>query len=124
MVKTNITTEEKAFLESHLKKSPLLLIRLKCLAILSRDKGMKVKDIADIAGKHEKTVSQWLGDWSDCRMASIFTGHKDNQSAAKLTKNQKKKIKEALSKPPSEYDITKEFWDVPALKEYVQAKFE
>lgn len=124
MVKTNITTEEKALLKGYLKKSPLLLIRLKCLAILSRGKGMKVKDIADIAGKHEKTVSQWLSEWNDRRMASIFTGHWNNQNASKLTKEQKKEIKEALAKPPSEYDIPKEFWDVPALKEYIQTKFD
>ena len=124
MVKTKITTEEKTILKEHLKKTPLLLVRLKSLALLSRDKGMKVKDIADIVSKDEKTVSRWLGEWDDCRLASIFTGHKDNQNASKLTKAQKKEIKEALAKPPSAYDIPKEFWDVPALKKYIQAKFE
>ncbi len=123
MVKTKITTEEKALLKEHLKKTPLLLIRLKCYALLSRDKGLKVKDIADIVSKDEKTISRWLGEWDDCRMASIFTGHKDNQNAGKLTRVQKKEIKEALAKPPSAYDIPKEFWDVPALKEYVRTKF-
>lgn len=56
-------------------------------------------------------------------MASIFTGHEDNQNAGKLTKEQKQEIKEALQKPPSEYGIPKEFWDVPTLKDYVRATF-
>ena len=124
MIKTKITTEEKGLLKEYLKKTPLLLIRLKCYALLSRDKRMKVKDIADIVSKDEKTISRWLGEWDDCRMASIFTGHKDNQNASKLTKVQKKEIKKALASPPSAYDIPKGFWDVPALKEYVRTKFD
>ncbi len=124
MVKTKITTEEKALLKDYLKKSPLLLVRLKSLALLSRDKSMKVKDIADIVSKNEKTISHWMRDWEDFRMASVFTGHENNQNAGKLTKEQKKEIKEALAKPLSAYDIPKEFWDVPALKKYVQTKFE
>lgn len=124
MIKTNITTEEKELLKAHLKKSPLELIRLKCYALLSRDKEVRVKDIADIVSKNEKTVSRWLKDWDDIRMASIFTGHKDNQNASKLTKGQKEEIKQALASPPSAYHMPKEFWDVPALKEYIQARFD
>lgn len=124
MVKTKITTEEKALLKDYLKRSPLLLIRLKCMALLSREKGMKVKDIADIVSKHEKTVSSWLKEWKDCRMASIFTGHEKNENAGKLTKVQKEEIKKALNEPPSAHGIPKEFWDVPALKEYVRTNFE
>ena len=123
MIKTNIATEEKTLLKTYLKTSPLVGIRLKCYALLSRDKGMMVKDIADIVSRDEKTVSRWVKEWDVARMASIFTGHQDNDNASKLTKQQKKEIKVMLSKPPSEYGIPKEFWDVPALKEYVQAQF-
>lgn len=124
MVKTKITTEEKTLLKAYLKKTPLIAIRSKCYAMLIRDKGMRVKDIADIVSHNEKTVSRWLKDWDDKRMASIFTGHQNNDNAGKLTKEQKAEIKEALAKPPSAYDIPKEFWDVPALKEYVRTKFD
>lgn len=124
MVKTRITAEEEGLLKEYLKTSPLVLIRLKCHALLTRNKGMKVKDIADIVSRDEKTISRWLTDWDKKRLASIFTGHKDNENASKLSKEQKEEIKEALAKPPSAYDIPKEFWDVPALKEYIRTKFE
>jgi transposase len=124
VVKTKITIEEKALLKEYLRKSPITLIRLKCHALLTRDKGMKVEDIADIVSCDRKTISSWLTDWDDSRMASILTGHQNNENASKLTKKQKEEIKEALAKPPSAYDIPKEFWDVPALKEYVQTKFD
>lgn len=123
MVKTKITIEEKALLKDYLKKTPLIAIRSKCYALLIRDKGMRVKDIADIVSRDEKTISRWLKEWDDSRMASIFTGHEKNENASKLTKEQKEEIKKALSEPPSAYGIPKEFWDVPALKEYVQANF-
>lgn len=84
---------------------------------------MKVEDIADITSRDRKTISCWLKEWDDTRMASIFSGHKDNSNAGKLTKEQKEEIKKALEKPPGDYDIPKEFWDVPAIKEYVKAEF-
>lgn len=123
MIKTKITIEEKGLLKEYLKTSPLALVRLKCHALLTRDKGMKIKDIADIVSRDKKTVSRWIKDWGEKRLASIFTGHQDNENASKLTKEQKEAIKKALAKPPSAYDIPKEFWNVPALKEYVQTKF-
>lgn len=124
MIKTKITTEEKSLLKEYLKKTPLIVIRSKCYALLVRDKGLKIKDIADIVSRDEKTISRWLKEWDVCRMASIFTGHEKNENASKLTKAQKEEIKKALASPPSAYGIPKEFWDVPALKEYVQTKFD
>ena len=90
---------------------------------MARDKGMAVKDIADIASRSEKTISRWLKEWDDRRLSSIFPGHQDNENASKLTREQKEAIKAALRKPPSAYGIPKDFWDVPALKEYTQARF-
>ena len=96
---------------------------MKSHALLARDKGMAVKDIADIASRHEKTISRWLKEWDGYRLASIFTGHQGNENASQLTKKQKEAIKKALSQPPSAYGIPKEFWDVPTLKEYTQVRF-
>lgn len=124
MVKTKITTEEKALLKEYLKKTSLIVIRLKCSALLIRDKGMRVKDIADIVSRDKKTISRWLKDWDEFRMSSLFTGHEKNENASKLTKAQKEEIKKALASPPSDYGIPKEFWDTPSLKEYVQTKFD
>lgn len=123
MIKTNIKKAEKEILKRHLKTSPLLLVRLKSYALLTRDKGMAVKDIADIVSRDEKTISRWLKAWEQQRLGSIFTGHAGNENASKLTKQQKAAISQALERPPSAYGIPKDFWDVPALKEYTQVKF-
>lgn len=123
MINTKITTEEKELLKKHLKTTPLIAIRLKCVALLMRDKGVRVQDISDIVSRDERTVSQWLKDWDDKRMSSIFTGHKDNINAGKLNQKQKEEIRKTLKNPPDKYGIPKEFWDVPALKTYIQAKF-
>lgn len=123
MLKISITDDEKYLLGQYFKTSPLRLLRLKAQAILMRNKNMKTRDISDLLFRDARTVERWIKDFSEIRMASIFTGHKDNENAAKLTKAQKEEIKETLEKPPSDYGLGKEFWDVPSLKEYVQAEF-
>lgn len=124
MGKIEISDEEKALLKEYIKTTPLLLIRYKCQALLMREKGLRLSDIGDIVSRHENTVGAWMADWEERRMASIFTGHKDNQNASRLTKAQRQEIKEALQKPPSEYDLPKEFWGVPSLKKYLKAQFD
>jgi transposase len=124
MINTNITTEEKEIIKKHLKTSPLVLVRLKSHALLARHKGVTVNDIADITSRSEKTVSRWLKEWREKRLGSLFTGHQGNENAGKLTRRQKEEIQEALRQPPSAYGIPQEFWDVPALKQYTQARFD
>jgi transposase len=124
VIKTKITIEEKALLKEYLRKSPMVLIRLKCHALLTREKGLPIKDIADILSRDRKTISHWIKEWEESGMASIFSGHKDNSNAGKLTPEQKGEVQKALADPPSAYGIPKEFWDVPAIKEYVRAKFD
>lgn len=118
-----ISSEERILLKQYLKTSPLVLIRSKAQAILMREKGMVLKDIGDILSRDRRTVSGWLSDWDERRMSSIFTGHQNNENAAKLTKQQKQEIKEVLGKPPAERDVPKAFWDVPSLRTYTQATF-
>ena len=118
-----ISPDERILLKQHLKTSSLVLIRSKAQAMLMREKGMILKDIGDILSRDRRTVSGWLADWDKRRMASIFSGHAKNENAAKLTKQQKQEIKEALGKPPSEWDLPKVFWDVPTLKTYTQTTF-
>ena len=84
---------------------------------------MPSSGIAIVVGRSEYTVEKWLRAFYQRRMASIFTGHKDNENAAKLTKQQKQQIKEVLQQPPSHFGLPKEFWDVPQLKQYVKATF-
>lgn len=84
---------------------------------------MGFQDIGDIVSRDRRTVSQWVTDWNKRRMASIFTGHQNNQNASKLTHTQKQSLKEALQHAPSAYGLPKSFWDVPTLKTYTQATF-
>lgn len=79
--------------------------------------------IGRIFGKKESTIKGWLGDWHKRRLTSIFTGHKGNTNANKLTPQQKQEIQQALQSPPSDYGLPKVFWDLPELKHYVSAAF-
>lgn len=88
-----------------------------------RIKGMSVKDIGDILSRDERTVRQWFGDFHERRMASLFTGHAENENASRLTKAQKEEIKATLQEPPNACGLPKEFWDVPTLKEYIRVEF-
>ena len=124
MAKTKITNDEKELLKQYSKTSPLTLVRLKSQTILLASKYMSDEDIADILDRKQRTIAQWRRSWHRIRFASIFTGHKDNANAAKLTKEQKLTLAEALSNPPNEYGLPKEFWDVPQLKSYVKATFD
>lgn len=87
-------------------------------------KGMSAEDIADIVDRKERTVVLWLRDWNNRRFASIFTGHKDNANAGKLTLEQKIEVQQALQSPPTDHGLPQAFWDVPQLKHYVAANFD
>jgi transposase len=123
VVKILLTEDEKQILKEYFKTTPLLLIRLKSQAVLMRDRAIQVVDIAAVLSRNERTVRRWLKEFSEKRLGSIFTGHQENETASKLTREQKEAIKCVLGQPPSAYGLPKEFWDVPQLKQYVYARF-
>lgn len=123
MIQIALSSDEKQILKNYSKTTPLILIRFKSQAVLLRDKSIKVKDIADVLDKDVRTVERWIKDFSQRRLASIFTGQKDNQNAAKLTRGQKEEIRETLKNSPSDKGLPKEFWDIPQLKKYVKTTF-
>jgi len=118
-----ISDDERLLLRQYVRTSPVALIRLKAQAVLMRQNGMKLAGISDVVSRGERAVRGWLTDWDEQRIASIFSGHVGNENAAKLSKEKKEEIKEALGKPPSERGLPKAFWDVPTLKTYTQATF-
>ena len=124
MFKIELSDDESTILKGYIKTSPLILIRAKCQAVIMRSKRIPCTDIAEIVSRDERSITRWCKDFHTRRLASIFTGHEENQNAGKLTKEQKQEIKDALAKPPSAYGIPKDFWDVPSLKEYVSATFD
>lgn len=123
MAKTNVNQEETKLLQKHIKSSPLVLVRLKAQAVLLSSNGVQTQTIATSMGRADRTVSDWLSAWRKQRMASIFTGHNNNDNAAKLTKEQKKAVKQVLQQPPSQQGLPQAFWDIPTLKNYVVAQF-
>lgn len=124
MRRVEISEEEHDLLKNYLRTSPLIVIRSRCQALLMREKGLKLGDIGDIVSRDECTVTRWIKEWSKTRMASIFTGHQGNGNASKLTEGQRQEIKDTLQRPPSSLGLPKAFWDVPALKTYVEARFD
>lgn len=123
MFKTNITEEEKTHVREYAKTSPLLLVRLKAQAVLMASKGMSPADSGDIHARAERTIAGWLRGWNNRRLASLFTGHRENTNAAKLPKAQLTEMKEILAAPPHEHGLPGSFWNVPKLKAYVEASF-
>lgn len=123
MVDLNISEEEKGILKKHFAKSPIELIRLKAEAILLSQKQMGLEDIADLVSRDGRTTRRWIQDFSQHRLASLFSGLAENENASKLTRDQKQQIQETLQKPPSDYGLPKAFWDVPTLKNYIRAEF-
>lgn len=120
---TTITIEEKQLLKDYFQTSPIQLIRLKAQALIMRNLELSLEQISGLLFRSVRVVSRWFKGFDQSRMASIFSGHVDNENAAKLTKQQKLEIKEALKMPPCEYGLPKKFWDVPQLKNYINERF-
>jgi transposase len=123
MRRVELSEDEKELLKNYCKTSPIELMRAKAQAILMRHKQMQNADIAELVFREERTVERWTQDFVERRMASLFSGLVGNEHAAKLTREQKAEIKQVLQQKPSEYGLSKEFWDVPQLKQYISARF-
>jgi len=120
--KTALSTNEIDLLQKY-ANSPVELIRSKALVILSRHRGISFEDLCFLHHRSMRTLLRWELDYSKRFMSSIFSGKVGNENASKLTKEEKKEIKLVIGQPPDEQGIPKEFWDVPKLKNYVQARF-
>lgn len=118
----NLSNSEEELLRNY-SNSPLKLIRLKSQCILMRNRGLGYADIEYCSNRTKRTLKYWVSNFKDKRMASIFTGHKANLNASKLTLSQISEIKNTLSSPPSSTGLPKEFWDPPTLKSYVKATY-
>ena len=123
-MQVDVTPEERDVLLRWKKRNDtLILVRLKAEAILYASRGVNTDIIAEMVDRCEKTVKEWFSEWRRTRLHSVVTGHAGNQNAAKLTRTQKEQLKEVLSLPPSESGIRADFWDVPALRDVVKARF-
>ena len=125
MKQTNfeLTNDELIFLKEYFRTSPIPLIRYKAQAVMMHIGGLELDQISQFVLRETRTIRRWIEDFNKRRLASIFCGHVDNENANKLTRAQKTEIKEALKSPPSDYGLPNKFWDVPQLKNYVEARF-
>lgn len=125
MPTVSVDPSERVVLLNWKKRSDtLILIRLKAEAILYASMKVDTEIIASSVDRSQRTVSDWLRDWNACRLCSVVTGHAGNENAAMLTGEQKEELRELLGAPPSEAGISADFWDVPALEDVVEAKFD
>jgi transposase len=89
-----------------------------------RVEGIAIEKISRVISVSVRTITRWLKKFVLARLSSLFSDNIGNENSAKLTREQKKEIKQLLSEPPSEYGIPPRFWDVPKLKQYVSAVFD
>ena len=118
-----LTPDELGIITQHFHKAHCENIRLRCHAVIISHKGYSVAQIADLLLVNEQTAYRWIKAFEKERIASLFPRTLGNQHAAKLTHEQKLHLKEVLAKAPSDYGIPKKFWDISALKQYIQAEF-
>lgn len=91
--------------------------------MLARSKGATLDLLSTTFNRSERVISRWIGAYAKRKLSSVFSGKVGNENASKLTKAQKEEIKSVVGQPPNDQGLPKEFWDVPKLKNYVQARF-
>lgn len=116
------TNEEIDLLKQHYRKSQGTVSQ-RAHAVLLFSSGRSAYDISRIIFDSEKTVREWIKLWQKERIASIFSKNHCNQNAAKLTREQREEIAKVLSSPPSEQGLSKSFWDVSTLRNYMAVHF-
>ncbi|MBU4481706.1 IS630 family transposase [Patescibacteria group bacterium] len=119
-----LTQEEKQIFKNYYKKSDCLLLKERAHALLLADQNRSVKDIALILMRKGDTICQWLKDFNQRGVSTIFHKYESNTNASKLTLEQRKEIEKTLKSPPSDKGLPKQFWNVPAIKEYIRGEFD
>lgn len=86
-------------------------------------RGEQVPDIAETVFYGKRAVREWLNEWNERHLSSIFPAYDGNENAAKLTETQKQEVKTVLGSPPDDGGLPSTFWTVPKLKQYVSTTF-
>jgi transposase len=123
LIPAQVTPDEKELLVDWYRQGTSALIRNRAHAILMNSQGLSAKKISGFLFRDYKTVRDWLTDFKNRRIASLFSQYLNNHNAGKLTPEQKTQVKQILSRPPSDYGIPKEFWQVTDLKRWIKAEF-
>lgn len=118
-----ITPGEKELLEEWRRFGTSPLIRDRALTVIINSRGKSAYFIAGILSRKEETIRNWLNQFHNFRMASLFPKYRQNNNAGKLTQEQKAQITHVLSQPPSDFGIPQEFWRVRDLRRWIKAEF-
>ena len=119
-----LNCDEMVVIADYIKsKETPILVRQKAQAVIFASNQVDIEIVSNGIGKTIPTIEKWLVDWNHRHLASLFTRHKDNHNAARLTAEQKAQIKEALQSPPSDYGLPLSFWTVPQVRNYIKAEF-
>lgn len=119
-IQRQLTKTEQKTLKGHYRCSQTALIRERAHAVLLSADGHSVPAIAKILFRDADTVYGWIAAFNNLRLASIFPGYRDNQNAAKLTKEQKEEVKQTLANP---HGLPASFWTLPKFKQYIAGRF-
>ena len=96
-----ISDYDKAELERLVKEDESARVRMRAEAILLREKGYSIKEIAMMKDKHVTTVSRWIDQWEERGVDGILEGEGRGRKSI-LTESEREEIetwlKEAI--PP------------------------
>lgn len=118
----HLSAAEVVLLKQHFRKSQKALIRNRAQTLLSLNQGFSIYEISKFLLRSENTIRSWVKAYQKAGISSIFP-HYRGDNAAKLTREQKGQLKAILFKPPSDYGIPSQFWDISSLKTYIKAEF-
>ena len=62
-------------------------IRLRAHALLMRQHGLHLADIAGLVFRSEWTITRWFKEFVGRRLSSIFSDQLENEHASKLTRD-------------------------------------
>ncbi len=123
IVPARITPDEEDLLKDWHRDGTSALIRDRAHTVWLNHHGKSPVEIAAILYRKPVTIRRWLKDWEKQHFASLFAAYTGNTNANKLTPKQKQQVALVLSKPPSDYGIPKQFWQVKDLKRWIKAEF-
>lgn len=104
--------------------APYKLMKQKSEAILLWQERIPVDIVARLTDRQPSTITSWVREWRERRLASIHTGHAGNLNASKLAASQRAEVTDTLSKPPSDAGLPAQFWTVPNLAHWVSDRFD
>lgn len=118
-----LTDEERQLLKEYKATAPhkLVVKKAEALLLLSRDVAPEI--VADFVDREPSTLMDWVTDWHQQRMASLFTGHPGNLNRSFLTEAQRETVAQVLPQPPGEEFLPAQFWDVPKLDHWLSTTF-